>query len=107
MRLIKRGFLIATVASASIIMASCSASAEHETDERSVRAETVEQVNLPDDGALYLKDIIWLDGLEDSYEIPTTGRYMVFSIVNGELRCINDALAIEYPDAPHSEVILL
>ena len=51
MRLIKRGFLIATVASASIIMASCSASAEHETDERSVRAETVEQVNLPDDGA--------------------------------------------------------
>ena len=46
-------------------------------------------------------------GKQDSYEIPTTGRYMVFSIVNGELRCINDALAIEYPDAPHSEVILL
>ena len=54
MRLIKRGFLIATVASASIIMASCSASAEHETDERAVRAETVEHVNLPDYGALYL-----------------------------------------------------
>ena len=52
MRLIKCGFLIATIASASIIMASCSASAEHETDERAVRTETVEQVNLLDDGAL-------------------------------------------------------
>jgi hypothetical protein len=31
-------------------------------------------------------------GKQDSYEIPTTGRYMVFSIANGELRCINDAL---------------
>ena len=68
MRLIKRGFLIATVASASIIMASCSASAEHETDERAVRAETVEQVNLPDDGALYLKDIIWLDSNENTIQ---------------------------------------
>ena len=52
MRLIKCGFLIATIASASIIMASRSASAEHETDERAVRTETVEQVNLLDDGAL-------------------------------------------------------
>ncbi len=141
MKLIKRVVMIVTVISASIIMASCYASAEPETDERderAVRAETVEQVNLLDDGALYLKDIIWLDeGCvidltriasfpviilnydekssvaferkegQTSYEIPTTGRYMFFSVVNGELKCINDDLAIEYPDAPHSEFILL
>lgn len=48
-----------------------------------------------------------MKGKQTSYEIPTTGRYIFFSIVNGALKCINDDLAIEYPDAPHSEVILL
>lgn len=138
MKLINRGFLIVVLTAVSIIMASCSASVDHEKDEKAVRAETVEQVNLPDDGALYLEDIIWLEeeclidltrtesfpviilnydektsvvlenkGKQSSYEIPTTGRYMVFSLENGALKCINDSLAIEYPDAPHSEFILL
>ena len=137
-KLKKRGSLIVALTAVSIIMASCSASAEHEKDEKAVRAETVEQVNLSDDGSLYINDIIWLDegcfidltriesypviilnydektsvvlenkGKQSSYEIPTTGRYMVFSVENGELKLINDNLAIEYPDAPQSEFILL